>query len=515
MKPFTRIKVIHGHEYLYEITPYYDPETKRTKHHSKYLGKNVKGTPVKVRSKDYLELSVYSYGEFIVPKKIVEDLQIDKILDLILSKKEVNSLLTLVFNRLIHPLAMRQIEHWYEGTILSLDNPKLPLSSQSLSELLNKISTNEVPIRFLNTFLPNYASQSTLVYDITSITSYSELNSLFEWGYERSEKELPQVNLSIIVNKELGIPVTYDVYPGSLNDVSTLENILKKLKDVGVNSYMLILDRGFCSAHNILRIMKEAKTWIMPAKRNLKSYSRIIEETLFTIENPNNSHKIDGKVLYVMPVTIIVGHNQKISAYLYYDRMEAVRESDRLALKLKDLIENINDSTLHDGENPDEVYEELASSYARFFVYKFKDGKFQVNIKRSEVEKSKQNMGKFILMYQGDMSWDQCLFQYKARDIVEKSFATLKGDLDVMPLHVHHEETMRGLLFVCFLALIIRMRMSHIIFECRQKNDKIDIPTIFNELSKLKMIKFLSGDLIMSEMTKKQREIIKLFGCSA
>ncbi len=515
MKSFTRIKIIHGHEYLYEITPYYDPVTKRTKHHSKYLGKNVKGTPVKVRKKENLELSVYSYGEFIIPKKIVEELQIYKILETILSEKEANCLLTLVFNRLINPLAMRQIESWYEGTILNLDNPNLPLSSQSLSELLKKISKNEVPIRFLNAFLPNYTSQSTLIYDITSITSYSELNSLFEWGYERTEKDLPQVNLSIIVNKELGIPVTYEVYPGSINDVSTLENILKKLRDIGVNSYMLILDRGFCSAHNIIRIMKEANTWIMPAKRNLKSYNRVIEETLFTIENPNNSHRIDGKVLYVMPVTIIVGHNQKVSAYLYYDRIEAVRESDRLALKLKDLIENINSTSLHDGENPEEVYKELAGSYARFFVYKFKEGKFQVSVKRSEVEKAKQNMGKYILMYQGDMSWDQCLFQYKARDVVEKSFAALKGDLDVMPLHVHHEDTMKGLLFVCFLALIIRMRISHIIFEYREKKVNIDIPTIFNELSKLKMIKFLSGDLIMSEMTKKQREILRLFECSA
>ncbi len=30
MKSFTRIKKIKGKEYLYEITPYYDPETKQS-----------------------------------------------------------------------------------------------------------------------------------------------------------------------------------------------------------------------------------------------------------------------------------------------------------------------------------------------------------------------------------------------------------------------------------------------------------------------------------------------------
>jgi len=515
MKSFTRIKIIHGREYLYEITPYYDPITKRTKHHSKYLGKNVRGTPVKVRMETEPNLSVFSYGEYQPLKKIVAELNIENILNEILSSDETNVILALVYNRLINPLAMRQIEHWYEGTILSLETPNLPLSSQSLTESLRKICAREVSLKFLNKFLPPHASQSTLVYDITSITSYSELNTLFEWGYERSATDLPQVNLSVIVNKELGIPVTYDIYPGSLNDVSTLENILNKLNDVGVNSYMLILDRGFCSAHNILKIMKHAKTWIMPARRNLKSYDRIIEETLFTIENPNNSNIIDERVLYVMPVIMIIGHCQKVTSYLYFDRCEAVRESDRLALKLKDLLDNINSTILEKDEQPFEVYEELAGTYAKFFVYKFKDGIFQVTIKRSEVDKAKKSMGKFILMYQGDMTWDQCLIQYKGRDIVEKGFAALKGELEIMPLRLHNEETMRGLLFVCFLSLMIRMRMSHIISNHQEMRTKIDITTIFTELSKLKMIKLLSGELIMSEMTKKQREIFTIFGCSA
>ena len=52
MKSFTRIKNIHGQEYLYEITPYYDKEKKQIRQKSKYLGKNINGVPVKVRSKD-------------------------------------------------------------------------------------------------------------------------------------------------------------------------------------------------------------------------------------------------------------------------------------------------------------------------------------------------------------------------------------------------------------------------------------------------------------------------------
>lgn len=50
MKPFQRIKKINGNEYLYEITPYYDPVKKIIRQKSKYLGKNVNGVPFKVHS---------------------------------------------------------------------------------------------------------------------------------------------------------------------------------------------------------------------------------------------------------------------------------------------------------------------------------------------------------------------------------------------------------------------------------------------------------------------------------
>ena len=60
MKKFIRSKLINDKEYFYEITPYYDPETKRIKQKSKYLGKNVGGKPIKIREK--LPLRAYSYG---------------------------------------------------------------------------------------------------------------------------------------------------------------------------------------------------------------------------------------------------------------------------------------------------------------------------------------------------------------------------------------------------------------------------------------------------------------------
>jgi hypothetical protein len=89
MKSFTRIKKINGQEYLYEITPYYDKEKKQIRQKSKYLGKNVNGVPVKVRSQDQMPRKVLSHGEFVPLKKIADELKLEKVLSDVLPVKEI------------------------------------------------------------------------------------------------------------------------------------------------------------------------------------------------------------------------------------------------------------------------------------------------------------------------------------------------------------------------------------------------------------------------------------------
>lgn len=115
MKSFTRIKKINGQEYLYEITPYYDKEKKQIRQKSKYLGKNVEGVPVRVRSQEKVPKKVLSHGEFVPLKKIIEDLELEKTLSEVLPAKKVWPVLTLAMNYAIRPRGLTHIQSWYEA----------------------------------------------------------------------------------------------------------------------------------------------------------------------------------------------------------------------------------------------------------------------------------------------------------------------------------------------------------------------------------------------------------------
>ena len=351
MKSFTRIKKINGQEYLYEITPYYDKEKKQIRQKSKYLGKNVNGVPVRVRSQEKIPKKVLSHGEFVPLKKITEDLELEKILSDVLPTKEVWPVLTLAMNYATRPRALTHIQSWYEGTALSEDHPDLPLSSQSLSRMLSRIGESTANLEFSRRLIQRISTCSTLVYDITSLSSYSQNISLLEYGYNRDGLDLPQINLSLIVDKDLGIPVMYDLYPGSIADVSTLKNTVKKIKSQGVRDYTLLMDRGFFSTDNIDEMVSADLSFIIPPTSTLKNVKEAISAIHSRIDDPENLKLYEKEPLFVMPVEIDVGEN-RLKGYAYYDQKREQQERNTFYKRLYDLMEVLKAKNLKPWMNP-------------------------------------------------------------------------------------------------------------------------------------------------------------------
>jgi transposase len=65
---------------------------------------------------------------------------------------------------------------------------------------------------------------------------YAELIDYVEWGYNRDEERLPQINFGVFYYAEQAqLPLHYQLYPGSLPDVTTLKNILTYLESLSIN----------------------------------------------------------------------------------------------------------------------------------------------------------------------------------------------------------------------------------------------------------------------------------------
>ena len=314
MKPFTRVKIIKGHEYIYEITPYYDSVSKIIKQKSKYLGKSVNGKPV--RKTPNLPRNTYHYGEFIPLLDTVEKLKIEETLNLNLPTDKSRILLALSFNRVVRPMPFHLAQSWYETTRFKNDW-NLTMTSQRISELLAEIGESSVPNLFSSRLVQQATVGKTLIYDITSLSSYSKMINLLEYGYNREHSGTEQVNLSLVVDKEKGIPLLYDVYPGSIVDVSTLLNTVKKIRALNIQNYTLVLDRGFFSTSNVDELFKSSLNFIVPATYQLKDVKQLMSTLHKNIADPDNLHVFGKETLFVKSVMLPVGEHN-LRGYGYY-----------------------------------------------------------------------------------------------------------------------------------------------------------------------------------------------------
>ena len=520
MKPIRRIKKINGIEYWYEDVPYYDPVKKQTRHTSNYLGKNVNGVPVKVRTEGIPGPSIsavpkeaFTYGNLLPIQQIIRDLHLDEYLSTLASKSESETILAIAINRILHPVAMHLVSTWYEESSLFLTNPNLHLSSQAISELLSTIGNSGVPEEFMHHLIRNLGTDATLIYDITSLSSYSQLISLLEYGYNRDGLDLPQVNFSLILDTHQAIPVMYDIYQGSIVDVVTLKNTIKKIGAIGVNNYTLVLDRGFFSQGNLEELVQEGFSFVMPASLTLKQVKEVLTEAQRDLESPHYLQKYQKNPIFVKPISFDVQGND-IKAFCYYDLKREQDERNLFYIRLHDLKQKLERLKIPRWRKPDDFFKEWAGKFSNYFSWHVQGNQFVVEIRNNAVSQRVNRMGKQIILSHGPLDWKECLTVYRERDYIEKTFRTLKQDLQVIPLNVKKESTMKGFLFVTFISLILRMKLLKQMKDAGLLED-YTLDGLLLELSKIKKIRLVTGDTITTEISKKQRTILDALGLCA
>jgi transposase len=505
MKSFNRKKIINGIEYMYEITPYYDPKIKKVRQKSTYIGKCIDGKVQRVREKVVKE--VFSYGEFLPVEKIISGYKIDKFLAKELGKTHAQCVLAMCIGRLLKGLSMRNIQDWYEGTWMYYRNRDLPLSPSSISRLLAHIGEGRLHDKLAGHLIRQLKSKRTILYDITSVSSYSELIRLLEWGYNRDGLDLPQVNLSIVLDKAEGIPLGYEIYPGSISDVVTLQNTMKKIEIHGVKDFTLVLDRGFFSINNVELLLKNFVDFIMAVPERYKSVEKLISSIVNEIEKPKYLKKYNDEILFSKPINIQIGTHM-LNGYCYYNPARAQKEKDTFYQRLvhvKDLIEKLN---------PTKTIREKAmaimGTLTPYFSLTITKEQVSVQIKEKAVARRLNKKGIFIIAYQGQYDWDTCLKAYKEKELIERSFNILKNDLKLSTPEVSKDSTLKGLMFISLLSLIIRMRITTILKKTGLSKS-YGFEKMMLQLEKSKAIVFENGQVIYSEFTKKQKELMLAF----
>ena len=94
-----------------------------------------------------------------------------------------------------------------------------------------------------------------------------------------------------------------------------------------------------------------------------------------------------------------------------------------------------------------------------------KDGEYHARVRNNAISHRGNRMGRFMLVYRAKYSPAECLDLNRGKDRVEKGLEILKTDLGIFPLMERKPSTVRGLVFILFISLIVRLSMRRMLAE--------------------------------------------------
>ena len=166
-----------------------------------------------------------------------------------------------------------------------------------------------------------------LACDITSISSYSTGIDAIEWGYNRDNENLPQINMGVIFGERTKIPVYYTVYPGSIPDKSYLDYMLRDGEEIGLKFSKFVMDKGFFSKYNLERLNKESLRFIVSIPHHQTVPKRIISEN--SGMQYDSTYSLGAGRPYAK-CTTITDYGFVANVHIFFDTMKFHDESEIL-----------------------------------------------------------------------------------------------------------------------------------------------------------------------------------------
>ena len=492
---------VKGKTYAYEAESYWDREKKAPRQRRRYLGVVDEGTGQIIEKKFQRDIkAAKDYGPAYLLDQIAGELKLRKKLsDAFGAQGE--EILGLAMAKVIQPDSLRNIHHVLDSSFLpEMYSLQGEYTSQRMSRLIEDLGGKEAAMASFYASLVR-PKEGALVYDITSLSSYSRNMEWLEYGYNQDGMDLPQVNLGLVVSLESKMPLLLKLFPGSVTDVVTLRNLAEEARSLGIVDCMFILDRGFYSEGNIALLKEAGIDFIMPLPFGRKVGKGLISETNASIADAENARILKDDIYHVVEEDLEIA-GTKLKGFVFFSKQKESEEHQSFYRHLLD-IEQVLEGTKVWRGNPMHHFQDAAGGFANYFECTVQDRVLHLKRRQNAIAQAENRFGKMILLSSQAGTWDNVLSLYRERDEAEKQFDQLKNELGLLPLRIQRTTSLRGLLFIFFVALLLRAQLLNRVREAglfaRQSVDDI----IF-DMSKIRAV--ARGDRrMLTEIQKKAR----------
>ena len=454
-------------------------------------------------------------GAHMILRRIITEYQLDEVLAELIGKDSGLFLDLAVYTIITENNAGQYYPDYAYNHPLFTDKMKM-YSDSKVSNFIGSIEKSQ-SVEFLNKWneKKDHREKIYISYDSTNKNCQAGDVDFVEIGHAKDDPNKPILNYSIAYDRNNREPLFYEMYPGSIVDVSQLQYMLEKTAGYGYRRVGFILDRGYFSKENIRYMDKCGYDFVIMMK-GMKKYAReLVEKNKGTFEE-SRSHSIrDYKVSGTTVKGKLFPSDEKDRYFhIYYNERKRIAEREQLEEKIDRMAAYLENQQGKTGY-------ECPSAFCHYFdpIYHIQGDEktFMFGRERRDVIDSEIKLcGYFIIITSEKMTAEEALELYKSRDGSEKLFRGDKSYLGNKSLRVHGNESVNNKIFIEFVALIIRNKFYTYLKEQMRKSEKKDnfmtVPAALKELEKIEMIRQADGSYRLDHaVTATQKEILKAF----
>ena len=529
------VQKIKDNYYLYSVDAQWDPVKRCSRQKRTYIGPcdkdgNLKpprkrkvapapeATAVKpIVEEDRIPFRSYCFGTYDVMHKVATDARIVESLRGAFDQNEADTALLMAIMLAADPCSLRTMEDAVEATYLKrLIGTKVPLQSQRLSEVLMDLGIDDDGRCLYAKSMLN--GTQTVIFNTTVLLTESKGVDMAEPGRKTRKTGLPQVNMGFVHSLDQGIPCHMKLFPGSINDVTTIMNLAEEMPLLCSSATLMVMDRGFYSERNIRKLYSKDLGFLMPIPSGKKLFKKAISASKKDLENPLNTFRFRDRTESYSDITMEMPFGGisdskgnpvtsiRVLVFLNFDR-----EKDELDTLYKDLdvIESrVKDDMDYDDDNIASVFYGKTHRMS-LFTLENAEGRLVLKRNRNAITFAARNCGKLVLLTSSKDPPRKLLETYTDRNWIEVDYGVLKSQVEGGLDYVRSDESARGLMFVQMVATAIRMHLSRMMRDTELED--MGIPLLIRRLNTLHVSEDAAGSRL-SEVTKKHRTIYEQLG---
>lgn len=362
-----------GQTHLYESISYWDPENNQSRAKRKLIGKldpdtgEVVPTDGRMKKKKagvnlfspFSDIQRVFYGATDVLAQIAKQVGLKDDLKAIFPN-DYASLLSLAYYLVLAlSSSMQRFSRWAE--LHHLPKAANELTSQRISNLFQRLTEKEKQA-FFKAQVARQTEDSYWFYDTTSISSYSKKLRQVQYGYNKEEDSLAQLNLALLFGSESRLPVLYRPLSGNIPDAKILQWLMSLFDNITDRPIQLVLDRGFYKAENVLLMCQENITFIQGAKRSLKYVKEALSQLAPTMERHTNYDASTNLYAQKLSINQVFKASESsgypVTLHSYLDSERAVEERIRFHRQLQKWEDELQTNQLKEANQ---------TAYKRYF----------------------------------------------------------------------------------------------------------------------------------------------------